>query len=108
LKEATLSPDEAYHAPTLIAMDVGLVDSAQPSQRYHYRLRRPIWTKVWGMLTFSVRPPRCANCPPPSRYAPSMVRASGCGHWTAGEQAAWCLPCAVEQRICSVCETSTD
>lgn len=108
LGEAALSPDEAPHAPTLIALDVGLVDSAQPHQKYYERLRRPIWTRVWGTLTFNVRPPRCTDCPPPSRYAPSMVRASGCGHWTAGTHAVWCLPCAVEQRVCSVCETSTE
>ncbi len=108
LKEASLSPEEACHAPTLIALDVGLVDSAQPSQRYHYRLQRPIWKKVWGTLTFSARPPRCADCPPPARRAPSMVRASSCGHWAAGMQAVWCLLCAVEQRVCSTCETSTE
>ena len=93
---------------TLVALDVGLVDSAQADQPYHYRLKRPIWTKVWGPLGFSSRPPRCGDCPPPPRNAPAMVRAAQCGHWTAGHEAPWCLPCAVERRVCACCETSTE
>jgi|GEM_PF-2949115 len=108
LSEAELSPEEAPHAATLVALDVGQVDAAQPHYRYHYRLRRPIWTKVWGQLGFDARPPRCEECAPPPRGAPAMTRAANCGHWTAGHGAAWCLPCAVEHRACSVCETSTE
>jgi len=108
LSGADLSKEEAEHVATLVALDVSEVDSSQPHQKYHERLRRPIWTKVWGQLGFNGRPPRCEGCPPPPRNAPAMVRATHCGHWTAGHQAAWCLPCAVEHHQCSVCETSTE
>ncbi len=108
LAEAELSPEEAPHVATLVALDVGQIDAPKPTYRYHYRLQRPIWTKVWGQLSFTSRPPRCENCPPPPR-APAMAsRAANCGHWTAGHGAKWCLPCAVEHRECSVCETSTE
>lgn len=108
LSDANLDAREAPHAATLIVLDVGLVDSAQAHQPYHYRLMRPIWTTVWGPLGFNSRPPRCENCPPPPRSAPVMVRAGDCGHWTAGHIAAWCLPCAVARRVCACCETSTE
>ncbi|WKZ29463.1 MAG: hypothetical protein QY323_01890 [Patescibacteria group bacterium] len=108
LAAADLSSAEALHVPTLVELDVGLVDSMQPHQRYHYRLKRDIWTKVWGQLGFSVVPPRCEACPPPARAAPAMVRAAHCEHWTAGSSAVWCLPCAVLNRQCAICETSTE
>lgn len=108
LSEAALAKEEAAHVATLVALDVGEVDSAQPHQKYRYRLRRPIWTKVWGQLSFAGRPPRCESCAPPPRSAPAMTRAERCGHWTAGREAAWCLPCAVERRLCACCETSTE
>jgi hypothetical protein len=108
LSAAALEPHEAPHVATLVELDVGLVDSHQPHQRYHYRLKRPIWTNVWGQLGFDCRPPRCGDCAPPPRNDPAMVRAEKCGHWTAGRRAAWCLPCAVARRACSVCEASTE
>ncbi|MEK7545877.1 MAG: hypothetical protein AAB554_02250 [Patescibacteria group bacterium] len=108
LTDATLAKEEEPHVATLVALDVGEVDSAQPHQRYHYRLKRGIWTKVWGQLSFAGRPPRCARHGPPPRNAPAMVRAEKCGHWTAGHRAKWCLVCAVEHRQCADCETSTE
>ncbi len=108
LSKAALSPDEAVHAPALLALGTHDIDSSQRQQKYYYRLGRPIWTKVWGPLSFRTTSPRCAACAPPPRGAPEMVRAALCGHWTAGATAAWCLPCAVEQRACAVCEASTE
>jgi len=107
-REQRFSKAEDEHVDAIVAIALDLVDSSQPHQKYHYRLKRPIWTKVWGSVGFDARPPRCEGCLSPGRSAPAMTRAEKCGHWTAGAQAAWCLPCAVERRLCSCCETSTE
>lgn len=106
--EQRFDESESAHIDALVGLELGLVDSQMTEQRYYYRRKRPIWTLVWGQLGFNARPPRCESCPPPPRSPPAMVRAERCGHWTAGHQAAWCLPCAVERRACSVCEASTE
>lgn len=106
--EQCLGETESVHVETLVDLSLELVDSQSAQQHYYYRRKRPIWSLVWGQIGFTVRPPRCETCHPPPRSSPAMVRAIHCGHWTAGHEAAWCLPCAVEHRTCSVCEASTE
>ena len=101
------SPAEAAVAEKIAAIPLDLVDSMQPHQIYHYRHKRPIWSRVFGQILRDTPPARCANCRRPSRWHPAMTRAARCGHWTAGEAAAWCLPCAVHHGECAFCRAST-
>ncbi len=108
LSEHGFSPTEAAVAAEVAAIPLELVDSVQAHERYNYRRKRPIWTKVHGQLTFGTAPPRCADCTAPPRSRPAMVRATRCGHWTAGEAAEWCLPCAVAHAQCASCCAPTE
>jgi len=50
---------------------------------------------------------RCTDCRPPWHGRPRLCRADGCGHWTVGESAEWCLFCAMEVEQCAACGVST-
>ncbi len=60
--------------------------------------------ELFGQLRSRSRGPvRCEACYPPSRRAPAMSKADGCGHWTHGIDMAWCLFCALESEFCANC-----
>lgn len=104
--EVGFTPEEAEHVPALLALDLGAVDATQPSEPYHYRRKRPIWTHVHGTLSLTSAPPHCGGCRIP-RHPAAMTRAERCGHWTAGTSAVRCLPCAALDGRCSACEAPT-